>query len=85
MTTHSKAAGFWIRLCAGLIVGWLREALGGSIVIGCAIAFIVTLWIRDGQILSNPWFILPYTIPGILYLITWAIQRRKTHRKIPPQ
>ena len=63
---------FPVGVCAGLVLAWWREGLGGAITVGSMLAFYFILWAFDGRFPRGPYFAL-VAGPGILFLLLWAI------------
>ena len=71
------ALTFFFLICAGLIVAWKWEGLGGMIAIGCQIAWHVTMRITSGSFeLILPLAIM--AVPGLLFLTYWLLTRGLT-------
>ena len=63
--------------CAGLLLAWRWEALGGGIAVGCMLAAtILRPWV--------PGMALGLTLPGILFLLSWFLRRRERDRDVLP-
>lgn len=63
---------FPIGTCAGMILGWRWEGLGGTITIGSLLAFYAALRIMDGRFPGGPFFAL-VAAPGLLFLFSWTL------------
>jgi hypothetical protein len=63
---------FPIGTCAGMILGWRWEGLGGTITIGSLLAFYAALRIMDGRFPGGPFFAL-VAAPGLLFLLSWTL------------
>lgn len=62
----------------GLALAWRWEGLGGALTTLSVIGFYMAMLILDGD-LPNPMvftMLIPLLIPGILFLISWALHRR---------
>jgi len=65
--------------CAGMIIGWFNEKLGGEIGLVCALAFLAScITLPEMRIVWLPAVIL--TVPGFLYLLSWKLSRAGTGR-----
>ncbi len=62
----------------GMALAWRWEALGGTIITLSAIGFYLAMFILDGELPQAMVFtmLIPLIIPGILFLISWALRRR---------
>ncbi|MEA3408548.1 MAG: hypothetical protein U9R48_10805 [Chloroflexota bacterium] len=63
---------FPVGVCAGLVVAWWREGLGGAVTVGSFLAFYLILWAFDGRFPRGPYFAL-VAAPGVLFLLLWGI------------
>lgn len=68
---------FPIGTCAGMILGWRWEGLGGTITIGSLLAFYAALRIMDGRFPGGPFFAL-VAAPGLLFLFSWTLGVART-------
>ena len=68
---------FPIGTCAGMILGWRWEGLGGTITIGSLLAFYGALRIMDGRFPGGPFFAL-VAAPGLLFLFSWTLGVART-------
>ncbi|MHC4622953.1 MAG: DUF7670 domain-containing protein [Planctomycetota bacterium] len=58
----------------GMILGWVREGLGGTVIVVSLVAFYV-LFLTDGRF---PGFVFALAAaPGFLFLIAWVGSRKK--------
>ncbi|MFZ0479647.1 MAG: hypothetical protein WAL71_10890 [Terriglobales bacterium] len=72
---------FWpIGVCVGLAVAWLREELGGSLALGCLIAFYVWNLVRSGHWPQGPFFFL-IAAPGLVFLLAGFLSHRAAAHK----
>jgi hypothetical protein len=65
---------FQTGVCAGLVVAWWREGLGGIMTVGSLSAFYLILWAFDGRFPRGPYFAL-VAGPGALFLLLWGLAR----------
>jgi hypothetical protein len=70
---------FPVGTCVGMILGWRREGLGGSVTLASLAAFYAWLRIIDGRFPGGPFFAL-IAAPGLLFLIAWAMTVRSRSR-----
>jgi hypothetical protein len=56
----------------GMLIGWFREEIGGSITAGSLLAFSFVETVTTRDIASGPWFVL-FATPGILFLLCWFL------------
>lgn len=65
-------AGFAIVLMISVIIAWLNEGIGGAILLFCAIAFAIFIYITAGRnkIKASVLISSPFWISGVLFLIT---------------
>src|SRR5271157_4717263 len=66
---------FPIGVGVGLVVAWFREELGGTLALGCLIAFYVWNLLRSGHLPQGPFFFL-MAAPGLLFLIAGFLSHR---------
>jgi hypothetical protein len=67
---------FWpIGVCVGLAVAWFREELGGSVALGCLIAFYVWNLARSGHWPQGPFFFL-IAAPGLVFILAGFLSHR---------
>ncbi len=73
----------WVQLallaiaCAGLLLGWKNELLGGTIGVGSLIAFYVVELAWSGRFPTG-WGFPMMALPGFLFLLAWLIDGRWT-------
>ncbi len=65
-------AFFPVGVCAGLVLAWMREGLGGVVAVGSLGAFYLAHFVLQGRLPSGPWFLL-ISLPGFLFLIAWRL------------
>jgi hypothetical protein len=58
----------------GLAEGWNNEKFGGLLTVGGLIAFYLSGRFFDGSLPTGPWF-LALGFPGILYLVSWRLNK----------
>ena len=63
-------------ICAGMILAWWREGLGGSITIGSLLAFYILHTATAGRLPSG-WGWLVLAAPGFLFFWSWQRSRRR--------
>lgn len=66
---------FPVGICAGMIVAWWREGLGGAITVGSLGAFYLVHLATAGTFPSG-WAFLLFAVPGFLFLASWMQSRR---------
>jgi hypothetical protein len=62
-------------ICAGMVLAWWKEGLGGSITIGSLLAFYVLHTATAGS-LPHGWAWLVLAAPGFFFLWSWQRSRR---------
>lgn len=63
---------FPIGICAGMVVAWWKERLGGIITVGSLLVFYVLQYAIAGRLPRGPWFLV-FAAPGLLFLLSsWA-------------
>ena len=62
-------------ICLGMIKGWRKEGLGGSITVGSLLAFYVVNLAVTGT-LPKGWAWLVFAAPGFLFLLSWYLSLR---------
>jgi hypothetical protein len=67
---------FPIGTFVGMLIAWRRELIGGCMTIGSMLAFYLWLRFMDGEFPRGPLFLI-IIMPGILFLITWAMERQE--------
>ncbi|TEU01455.1 MAG: hypothetical protein E3J30_00580 [Anaerolineales bacterium] len=72
------AAFIPIGVFLGMALAWRREGLGGALTTLSVIGFYLAMFILDGDLPRLGVFamLIPLIIPGILFLISWALHRR---------
>ena len=66
-----------IGVCVGLAVAWYREEIGGSVALGCLLAFYLWNVFRSGHLPRGPFFFL-IAAPAVLFLIVRPLSRNRT-------
>ena len=64
-----------VGVAIGLLVAWLREALGGGIALGCLAAFYIWNLLRSGHVPRGPFFFL-VAAPALVFLLAAMLCRR---------
>lgn len=67
-------AFFPLGVCAGLVLAWRWEGLGGGIAVGSYLAFYAWMLVSGSGLPSGPYFSLA-AIPGALFLLCWLLSR----------
>ena len=79
-------AGFFFfpaGVIAGMLLGWWREVLGGTVTVLSLLGFyLIYGWLLNGQIWLGASFIV-FALPGILFLISGLAFRRFFRRNEP--
>lgn len=70
---------FPVGICVGLILAWRIESLGGSITVGCLVAFYVVRLTTAGAF-PKGWAWLAFAAPGFLFLLSSHLSRRSRIR-----
>ena len=72
------AAFIPIGVFLGMALAWRWEGLGGALTTLSVIGFYLAMFILDGDLPRLGVFamLIPLIIPGILFLISWALHRR---------
>jgi hypothetical protein len=79
-TTTTEWLGFLffpVGICAGLILAWWKEAIGGIITIGSLLAF-YAIHLATAGILPKGGAWLAFAAPGFLFLLSWYRSRKVT-------
>ena len=66
---------FPLGICVGMITGWWREGIGGSITVGSLLVFYVIHFATAGM-LPKGWAWLAFAVPGFLFLLCGYRSRR---------
>jgi hypothetical protein len=61
---------FPVGICAGMIVAWWKDGLGGTVTVGSLLAFYVIHFATAGT-LPKGWAWLAFAAPGFLFLLCW--------------
>ena len=80
-TTRSEwlaLAFFPAGVCAGMILGWWREGLGGVVTVS-SLAFFYSARLATTGTLPTGWAFLAFAAPGLLFLLSWRLARDATH------
>ena len=62
-------------ICAGMIVAWRKEGLGGTITVGSLLVFYGVHFLTAGR-LPHGWAWVVFAAPGFLFLLSWYRSRR---------
>jgi len=68
---------FPVGICAGMILAWWREGLGGGITVGSLLVFYVIHRATAGTF-PKGWAWLAFAAPGLLFLLCWYRSRRRS-------
>ncbi len=68
---------FPVGICAGMILAWWREGLGGSITVGSLLVFYVIHRATAGTF-PKGWAWLAFAAPGLLFLLCWYRSRGRS-------
>jgi hypothetical protein len=77
-TTRGEWLGllfFPLGICVGMILGWWREGIGGSITVGSLLVFYLIHFATAGT-LPKGWAWLVFAAPGLLFLLCWYRSRK---------
>jgi hypothetical protein len=66
-------------ICAGMVLAWWREGLGGIVTVASLVVFYLIHLATAGS-LPNGWAWLAFAAPGFLFLLTWFLSRRPGSR-----
>jgi len=72
-------AFFPFGVCVGMVVAWWNERLGGLITIICCGLFYLLHLAVSGRFPRGPFFLL-FSLPGFLFIISWAFSRRQKRK-----
>ena len=65
----------------GMALAWRWEGLGGVISTLSVLGFYVAMFILDGDLpQAGILILLPLIIPGVLFLISWALHRQESDK-----
>lgn len=70
---------FPLGICAGMVVAWWKEGLGGSITVGSLAAFYAVHFATAGRFPTG-WAFLAFAAPGFLFLLSWLVWRRSVKK-----
>ena len=65
---------FPLGVCAGMVVAWWKEGMGGVVTVASLAAFYAVHWATAGR-LPNGWAFLLFSVPGFLFVLSWVMQR----------
>ncbi len=65
---------FPVGICAGMILAWWREVLGGIVTVGSLLIFYMIHFMTAGT-LPRGWAWLVFAAPGFLFLFCWQRSR----------
>ncbi len=63
-------------ICAGMILAWWREGLGGGITVGSLLVFYM-IHLATGGTFPKGWAWLAFAAPGFLFLLCWYRSRKR--------
>jgi hypothetical protein len=66
---------FPVGICAGMVLAWWREGLGGTITVGCLLGFYILHFATAG-VFPKGWAWLAFAAPGFLFLVSSRRSRR---------
>ncbi len=64
---------FPLGVCAGMVVAWWNEGLGGAITVGSLAAFYAIHFATAGRF-PGGWAFLAFAAPGFLFLLSWLMR-----------
>ncbi len=67
---------FPLGVCAGMLLGWWCESIGGLITVLCTAAFYLVHWATSGRLPRGPYLLL-FALPGLLFLAAGMFRREK--------
>ena len=68
---------FPVGVLIGLVLAWEEELIGGVIILVSVAGFYLVYGVLAGGIMNQGWALLPFSIPGVLFLIYGLVRRRK--------
>ena len=68
-------------VCAGMILGWWREGLGGVVTVA-SLAFFYSAQLATTGRLPTGWAFLAFAAPGLLFLLSWQLARHDGNREL---
>ena len=72
---------FPLGIVVGFAVAWWREGLGGAITIASLIIFyLIFVFLLRGNLARGGWFLV-FSIPGFLFLASYAISRARRYHE----
>jgi hypothetical protein len=66
---------FPVGICAGMVLAWWKEGLGGIITVGSLLAFYLVHRVTAGT-LPKGWAWWAFAAPGFVFLLSWYWSRR---------
>jgi hypothetical protein len=70
-----------VGVAIGLLVSWLREALGAIIALACLAAFYIWNLFRSGHLPRGPFFLL-IAAPAFVFLLSAALSRHADPKEL---
>jgi hypothetical protein len=61
---------FPLGICAGMVLAWWKEGLGGAITVASLLAFYLVHYATSGAF-PRGWAFLVFAAPGFLFLLHW--------------
>jgi uncharacterized membrane protein YkvI len=68
-----------ISMVVGIIVAWFREPIGGLLIIGGFIFFVIVELITSQNF--DAWFLVIFPIVGLLHLFSWRQSRKLSSKE----
>jgi hypothetical protein len=65
---------FPVGICAGMILAWWKEGLGGAITVG-SLAVFYLIHLATAGTFPRGWAFLVFAAPGFLFLLSWQRSR----------
>jgi len=73
--TESLLISFMFVMWTGLILGWLREKLGGILILAGFGGFFIAEWVVSSSV-PSAWAFVLFPVCGLLYLLSWWKHRQ---------
>lgn len=65
---------FPVGICAGMILAWWKEALGGMLTVG-SLAVFYLIHLATAGTFPRGWAFLVFAAPGFLFLLSWRLSK----------
>ena len=64
---------------AGMVIGWRREGLGGTVTVSGLALFYLIHFVGSGRFPKGPFFLI-FSLPGFVFLASWLVRHVRSRR-----